>query len=195
MTVDHDERRRKIAEIAAEVIAREGLEAATIRRISAELGGPTKIVTYYFPDKQELLRFTWQYIAHEYFDRIGACEPTDIVGNLMAMAASDERSITRWRVYAAFWDLAARDPFFADLQRQHINTALTLIGDMIRALDTERTDVEQMSLLLNATVQGISLQTLADLDRWSAERIRGALTDQVAMMLGRRTTGFDEPDR
>lgn len=189
MTVDHNERRQRIAEVTAEVISREGLEAATIRRISAELGGPTKIITYYFSDKQELLRFTWEYMAQLYFEKVSACEPTHIVDSLMAMTAADEKSILRWRVYAAFWDRATRDPAFAQIQRSHMDTTLKLLGDMVRALDSTRRDVERISLLLNALVQGISLQCLVDPGRWPAERIRSALTEQVALLLGRRPPG------
>lgn len=185
MTVDHNARRQRIAEVTAAVIAREGLEAATIRRISAELGGPTKIITYYFSDKQELLRFTWECMAQQYFEKVSACGPTDIVDSLLAMAAADDGGLVRWRVYAAFWDRATRDPVFAEIQRNHMDIALNLIGNLVRATDSTRRDIERISLLLNAMVQGISLQALVDPDRWPAERIRAALTDQVAMLLGR----------
>jgi AcrR family transcriptional regulator len=186
MPVDHDERRRRIAEVTAAVIAHEGLDAATIRRIAAELGGPTKIITYYFAEKQELLHFTWQHIAQQYSDQVAALAPTDIIGRLMAMAVADEAGVTRWRVYAAFWDRAARDPVFADLQRRHIALALEQIAEMARALGVAPDQVERVSLLLNATVQGIAVQALADRELWSADRIRAALTDQVEMLLGRR---------
>jgi TetR/AcrR family transcriptional regulator, transcriptional repressor of bet genes len=185
MAVDHNARRQRIAEVTAAVISREGLEAATIRRISAELGGPTKIITYYFSEKQELLRFTWQYLAQQYFEKVTACEPTDIVDRLLAMAAADDSSILRWRVYAAFWDRATRDPVFAEIQRSHMEVALGLIGNVVRAIDATRNDIDQISLLLNAMVQGISLQALVDRGRWPAERIRSALADQVEMLLGR----------
>jgi AcrR family transcriptional regulator len=185
MTVDHHARRQRIAEVTAEVISREGLEAATIRRISAELAGPTKIITYYFSDKQELLRFTWEYMAQLYFEKVSACGPTNIIDSLLAMAAADEKSILRWRVYVAFWDRAARDPAFAQIQRSHMDMTLKLLGNIVRALDSTRSDVERISLLLNALVQGISLQSLVDPERWPAERIRSALTEQVALLLGR----------
>lgn len=185
MPVDHDERRRRIAEAAASVIAHEGLDAATIRRIAAELGGPTKIITYYFPEKQELLHFTWQHLAQRYADQVSLLEPTDIVGRLMAMAAAGDDGVTRWRVYAAFWDRAARDSIFADLQRRHMALALNLIGDIVRALGVEPGKVERVSLLLNAIVQGISVQALADQELWTSERIRGALVDQAELLLGR----------
>ena len=78
MIVDHAERRRRIAEATAAVAAREGLDAATIRRIAAELGGPTKTITYYFADKQELLLFTYEFLAQQYLEETGASAPTDL---------------------------------------------------------------------------------------------------------------------
>lgn len=184
MPVDHDERRRRIAEVTASVIAHEGLDAATIRRIAAELGGPTKIITYYFPEKQELLHFTWEHLAQKYAGQVAALDPADIVGRLLAMSAADDDGVARWRVYAAFWDRAARDPVFADLQRRHMDLALNLIGDMVRARGVAPDRIERISLLLNAIVQGISVQALANRELWTVERIRGAVIDQVEMLLG-----------
>ncbi len=191
LAVDHDERRRRIAQVTVDVIAREGLEAATIRRIAAELGGPTKIVTHYFADKQELLVWAYRSLAEQserYLTEVIARDPTDIVGALMAMTAVDESQTLLWRVYIAFWDRAARDPFFAELQRTQINLALKRIAEIIRARNGEREDVESVSQRLNALVQGISLLALADRERWSPERVRGALADEVEVVLGRAST-------
>ena len=188
LAVDHDERRRRIAEVTVDVIAREGLEAATIRRIAAELGGPTKIITHYFADKQELLVWAYRSLAEQserYLTEVIARDPTDIVGVLMAMTAVDESQTLLWRVYIAFWDRAARDLFFAELQRTQINLALKRIAEIIRARNGEREDVESVSQRLNALVQGISLLALADRERWSTERVRGALADEVEVVLGR----------
>jgi AcrR family transcriptional regulator len=183
MVVDHEARRRRIAEATAAVTAREGLEAATIRRIAAELGGPTKLVTYYFADKQELLLFTYVHLAQQYLHEVTAHDPADIIGILMSMAATDPRSVIRWRFYLAFWDHAARSPAFAELQRSHTQRALSHIASVIRAHAGEHADVENISLILNALVQGLSLQALADPAHWSGERIRSALTEIVALLL------------
>jgi AcrR family transcriptional regulator len=188
MVVDHAARRRRIAEATAAVTAREGLEAATIRRIAAELGGPTKVVTYYFADKQELLLFTYEHLAQQYLDEVTAHDPADILGILMPMAATDPKSVIRWRFYLAFWDHAARSPAFAELQRAHMQRALAHIGGVIRARAGEGADVERISLILNAQIQGLSLQALADQQHWSPERIRSALTEVVALLLGEPRT-------
>jgi TetR/AcrR family transcriptional regulator, transcriptional repressor of bet genes len=188
LAVDHDERRRRIAEVTVAVIAREGLEAATIRRIAAELGGPTKIVTHYFADKQEMLVWVYRVIAERsqhYVREVVMRDPADIVGALMAMTAIDDFQTQLWRVYIAFWDRAARDPFFADLQREQIDLALKVITEILRARSGERADLDSISQRLNALVQGISILALAEKDRWSVERTRRTIADEVELLLGR----------
>jgi AcrR family transcriptional regulator len=185
--VDHETRRRRIAEATVDVIAREGLEAATIRRIAAELGGPTKLVTHYFADKQELLLWAYRALSEEgegSVDKVIAGDPRDVIGCLMEMAAADEARVRRWRVYVAFWDRAVRDPVFAEQQRIHMGVALARIAGILRARNGERPDVEDVAWELNALVQGISVQVLLDPQRWSEARIRGALARQVERLLG-----------
>jgi TetR/AcrR family transcriptional repressor of bet genes len=188
LAVDHDERRRRIAEVTVDVISRDGLEAATIRRIAAELGGPTKIVTHYFADKQEMLVWVYRVISERsqgYISEVIRRDPTDIVGALMAMTAIDDFQTHLWRVYIAFWDRAARDPFFADLQREQIDLALKVIADILRARNGERADLESISQRLNALVQGISMLALAEKDRWPIERTRRTIAHEVELLLGR----------
>ena len=53
--VDHDERRATISTAAADLIAEEGIEAATMKRIGARAGGTTGAVTHYFVDKDDVV--------------------------------------------------------------------------------------------------------------------------------------------
>jgi AcrR family transcriptional regulator len=187
-SVDHDERRRRIAEAAVGVIAREGLEAATIRRIAAELGGPTKAVTHYFAEKQQLLVWAYRSLAEQGQQAVKAViarEPGDIVDALVAMAPVNDEQALLWRVYIAFWDRAARDPEIAELQRLQIDLSIQRIAQLVRAWGGEREDLDSVSLRLNAVVQGVSIQALMDQERWPAERIRGVLADEVVALLGR----------
>jgi AcrR family transcriptional regulator len=188
LAVDHDERRRRIAQAIVAVISQEGLEAATIRRIAAELGGPTKIVTHYFADKQEMLVWAYRSLSEQgqqYVRELVVRDPTDIVGALMAMTAIDERQKLLWRVYIAFWDRAARDPLFAELQRAEIGAALQVICGILRARNGDRADLQSISQRLNALVQGISVLALAEKDQWSVERTRRVIADEVDLLLGR----------
>ena len=54
--VDHDARRRRVAEEAAELIAERGIDAVTFREIGERAGCSTAIVSHYFRDKRDVLR-------------------------------------------------------------------------------------------------------------------------------------------
>jgi TetR/AcrR family transcriptional regulator, transcriptional repressor of bet genes len=186
-TVDHDERRRRIAEVTVDVIAREGLEAATIRRIAAELNGPTKLVTHYFADKDELLVLAYQALAEqgqEIISGVVARDPSDILGVLFAMTPADDKQAKLWRVYLAFWDRATRDPAIAALQRKHIDLALCLIAQVVRARNGERANLQSVSERLNAMVHGIAIQALVDRGHWLPERLHSRLAEEVTVLLG-----------
>ena len=58
--VDVDVRRAELTDATARVIARSGIEAATMREIAAEAGWTTGALTHYFADKRELLLATFQ---------------------------------------------------------------------------------------------------------------------------------------
>jgi AcrR family transcriptional regulator len=184
--VDHDERRRRIARVAVDIISREGLQAATIRRIAAEVGFSTTVVTHYFSEKQELLRWTYRVLAEEgqaRLERALSADATDLVAALLAMAAVDDASVRLWRVFVAFCDEAARDPVFAREQRLHTDRAIDRLADIIRRRYGERPDIDAASRLLNGLVQGISVQVVVDRDRWSLDQIRSVLAAQVRMLL------------
>ena len=61
--VDIQERRAELAAAAAQLIARAGVGAATLRDVAAEAGWTTGALTHYFADKRELLLFTFTIVA------------------------------------------------------------------------------------------------------------------------------------
>ena len=58
--VDIEQRRAELAEAASRLIARAGIESATMREVAAEAGWTTGALTHYFSDKRELLLTTFQ---------------------------------------------------------------------------------------------------------------------------------------
>jgi AcrR family transcriptional regulator len=185
--VDHGERRNQIAQVTADLIAREGLEAATIRRIAAEFRGPTKLVTYYFADKHELLLWTYHSLAASSEQDVAdvvAQDPTDLIGFLFALSPIDEKRIKLWKVYLAFWDWAARDPALAEPHRRQFALTLARIEQIIKARYAGRKGLHSVGERVTAIVQGIAIQTLMDKKRWSAARIRRRLTEEINCLLG-----------
>src|SRR5579864_1330854 len=186
--LNHDERRHKIAEVVIDVIAREGLDAATVRRIAAEVGFSTTVVTHYFSDKHDLLLSAYHIlgeIAGERFQRIFARDPADLVGYLLSLSAADPADLPYWRTFIAIWDRSLRDPDFAAELRSWIDTALMRIQAFIKVLDPGCPDAERIARRLIALVHGLSAQLLFYPQSWSSTAVRQALTSEVELLLGK----------
>ncbi|KKB34461.1 MULTISPECIES: TetR/AcrR family transcriptional regulator [Bacillales] len=59
--VDHDHKRKIIVEAAWNIIEKEGIEKASIRRIASEAGMSTGALRHYFSNQDELLLFIMEY--------------------------------------------------------------------------------------------------------------------------------------
>ncbi|EMD24793.1 TetR/AcrR family transcriptional regulator [Amycolatopsis azurea] len=86
--VDHQERRRGIAEALFRIAAAQGLQAVTLRAVASEAGISMNLVQYYFSTKEEMLRFAWRRMVELTMESAGKT-----VGD--AMATEDERTIVR----------------------------------------------------------------------------------------------------
>lgn len=181
--VDHEERRQEIAEVAMELIAREGLEAATLNRIAGELGASIRVITHYFAEKDELLFWVYRTMAvrgQAHIHDVLSKDPGDLAGALTAMCGGDDEMLKQWRVYIAFWDKAARTPQFADEQRLWIERTLATVEDIIVARSGASDKVREVATELISLVYGISVQRTLDPDSWSAERIASVIDRKVA---------------
>jgi AcrR family transcriptional regulator len=185
--VNHDERRKRIAEVTVAVIAQDGIDAATIRQIAQEVGFSTSVVTYYFANKHELLLATYQALHDETFGKVRAAfekDPTDLLGCLVNMTPADEVSFNRWRAYVAFWDRASREPQWALRRCDDYDTAVGWIERFIAAMCGNPADPKKASHFLNTFIQGISIQVLMDPAAWPRERIETEISEAIELALG-----------
>jgi TetR/AcrR family transcriptional regulator, transcriptional repressor of bet genes len=186
MAIDQDKRRRDIAWITIDLIAREGLEAATIRQIAAEAGCSTTAITHYFVDKQELLIWTFQLLSAEgerQFNEALRRDPLDVIGALLTMVPWCPANVRRWKAYLAFWDEAARNAELASLLAQSTNVGTGFLQQLLGANAGAPTDIEKAAQLLNAIIQGRALQMLLDQNNWNEDRIRNALKEALNVAL------------
>lgn len=70
--VDHEERRREILEATWRVIARDGIEAATVREIAREVGYSNGVLSHYFTNKEEILISAHKLAFQRVYDRAAA---------------------------------------------------------------------------------------------------------------------------
>jgi AcrR family transcriptional regulator len=118
--VDHEQRRAEIAEVAAELIAGGGLEAATMREIARRSGFSKGIIEHYFDGKSELIDAALAWANQRYFERV-ARATTGLAG-LEALRARLKATVpttvalrNEWKIRLIFWSIAAINP---ELQRQ-----------------------------------------------------------------------------
>ena len=125
--VDHEARRRQIAEALLRLASAHGLTATTMRDVAAEAGVSLRLVQYYFSTRDGLYVGSLPYLAERLTARVTASIrthtttrpplPRDIVeATLRAILPTDDES--RWirRTYDAFYAVALDQP---DLAARH----------------------------------------------------------------------------
>ncbi len=123
--VDHEERRRQIADALLRTAATRGLHATGMREVAAEAGVSLRLVQYYFGTKEELLLFAMQQLAAQFSERAPArirqgrqsdapASPRDIIAAILTegLPADDERR-TFTVIYTAYLALSLTDPALA----------------------------------------------------------------------------------
>ncbi|ODS99725.1 MAG: hypothetical protein ABS49_07660 [Erythrobacter sp. SCN 62-14] len=175
--IDHEARRTALAEVAAELVATGGAEAATVRAVAAAAGFSTKAVTHYFPDKRSLMLLTYRHAALSSQARTDASQPpggADVAALLYALLPIAPKVERDWRVWFSFWGIAIADPEFAAEQRERMRAFVAQIAAILAAdpacahLSPDERPAAASALL--AALMGTVTQAIFDPEAWPAER-------------------------
>jgi AcrR family transcriptional regulator len=177
--VDHEERRRQIADALLRTAAERGLHATGMREVAAEAGVSLRLVQYYFGTKEALLLAAMQHLAVRFGERAmtrirgsreadGPASPRDVLAAILAegLPADDERR-TFAELGLAYLALSLTDPALAIAPLiKNSDVVIDVIAGQLRAaraagdtpgdLDPE---LEAVSLL--ALSAGLSTSILA----------------------------------
>ena len=124
--VDHDQRRLELVDATWRIIARMGIEGATMREIAAEAGFANGALKPYFPTKDHLITFAFGHVFNRTNQRI-ADSSADKTGLEALRAFSrevlplDEDRINEARIVIPFWQKALTDPAKAELHETSMN--------------------------------------------------------------------------
>lgn len=99
-TVDHEQRRRELAEALWRIAGRDGLQAATVRRVAAEAGVSVGLVQHYFTSKDEMLQFA--------LERVGADLEARLVRKISALGPEPDPYDVIWIVLCERLPLTTR---------------------------------------------------------------------------------------
>ncbi|MFD8596705.1 TetR/AcrR family transcriptional regulator [Kitasatospora sp. NPDC059646] len=142
--VDHEERRRRIADAVCALIDEQGLEAATLRDVAARAQVSMGAVQRCFRTKGEMLHFAVAHIGRQVTDRARtrllaapAQSPASTVGHLAhELALLQTRHRAQARTWLAFLAAAAVDPALA----AGLRTSYADLEALLTRLIAEATD-------------------------------------------------------
>ncbi|MHA7222902.1 TetR/AcrR family transcriptional regulator [Arthrobacter sp. RHLT1-20] len=112
--VDHNERRLELVDATWRIIARLGIEGATMREIALEAGFANGALKPYFPTKDTLLEFAFSHVFNRTNQRIAnGTEGKAGLSALRAFCAEvlplDEERVNEARIVIPFWQKAIND--------------------------------------------------------------------------------------
>ncbi|MCA4135279.1 TetR/AcrR family transcriptional regulator [Arthrobacter sp. M4] len=160
--VDHDERRLELVDATWRIIARLGIEGATMREIATEAGFANGALKPYFPTKDTLLTFAFQHVFNRTNQRIA--EVTAGKKGIPALRAFslevlplDEERVNEARIVIPFWQKAVNDAEKAEIHRKSMALWTAAI---VAHLAEARADGEVTAAVDDATLGGHLLNML-----------------------------------
>lgn len=184
------DRRSRIVSAARRLLAEEGYDRVTMKRVANEAGVAQGLIHYYFSGKDEILSEVLMEASREYVEeteRLAASLPEGYSLGEAALAASRERVLEMPEWYRLRYELFAmglRDPELlpgvaALLANGRGGIAATL-GRMVGEAEPERTPGrEATAAVLLACFDGLALQKLADPEGFDLEAAYDALSEMA----------------
>ncbi|MGW8532160.1 MULTISPECIES: TetR/AcrR family transcriptional regulator [Nocardiopsidaceae] len=177
--VDHDLRRRQIAQAVWRLATRGGLEHVTLRQVATEAEVSARLLQYYFGTRDRLLLGALEILNADAEQRAGQrlAELGEapgmralVRGVLWELLPLDEERRTRHLVYAAYFIPFVTDPALASAAR-----------DSPRALE------DLVSGLLDQGRQSGEVPPEVDTEAESAFLVAGAIGLQTSVLLGQHS--------
>jgi AcrR family transcriptional regulator len=157
--VDHAQRREELAGALWRLVMREGIDAASVRRVADEAGWSAGSLRHYFDTRSELLAFAMDLVMQRVAQRIAALGPDPGPRALLhqVMPLDPERR-AEMQVWLAFTMQALVDPGLGEL-RDRAHAGLRELCR--RAVEpTDAGDPERDAQQLHALVDGLALHAV-----------------------------------
>jgi AcrR family transcriptional regulator len=171
-TIDGDARRRELGEALWRVVLREGIEAASVRKVAAEAGISKGSLRHVFPSQSELLTFAMQLIIDEVGARVAAADASgdvrDVVERrLHSLLVLDPETRAVIDVWLAFAARARVDPSLRPLRDETHARVRGLCRECVETLRAHGLtrnglDLDREAERLHALIDGLAMHaTLA----------------------------------
>jgi AcrR family transcriptional regulator len=195
--VDHEARRRELAEAVWRVISTDGVHRASVRAVAAESGWSTGSLRHYFPTQDSLLAFAMELLADKARARLQAIDDQDSRTILRRIAEALLPVTPEHRVEVEVWlALLARaqvDPGLRRAERDNRDALLAVLSGVLwRAAargdlaETRNPDLEAVRML--AVIDGLTLACVFSPERVGVDSALAVIDRHLDELLGRAST-------
>lgn len=180
--VNHEKKRKSIAEAAWSIIKKEGIEKASIRRVAIEAGMSAGALRHYFSTKDEMLLFIMDYYLEEGKKRSQSKSWSDnplqaVAEVLLELVPIDEEK----KIETSVWWILALQSLTSDTLKEKkdemTNGMYELASSMIEILVlqgilSDSTNVKLEKSRLAALIDGLSIHALLRPDVYTPEKVK-----------------------
>lgn len=180
--VDHDERRRLIADAFAAVVRRDGVAAASVRAVAAEAGLSPGAMRHYFDTQIGLLRFVAEDLTERVTRRMRELAPVatgaDSVLMLEELVPFDARRQADFDVWLALVVGGLSEPTVAEVSAEAHVAIRKICRHVLKEHGVRRPSADDVRRL-HAFVDGISMHLSLYPDQISRTAARRSLRSEI----------------
>ncbi len=192
---DHETRRADVAAAVWRVLASHGFDGLTLRAVATEMGASTGLLTHYFTNKRDLVRYAHEIAAERtdtrplrQADEPGLAALRVALINVLPLTP-EETAMSR--VWVSFWDAALGDDILSEAQRTRYESWRGRLRTCIEAAQdrgelTRGTPAADVAVEAAAFAHGLVVQALFDPDRLPADRQLALLENFLSGLTNRR---------
>lgn len=186
--VDHSERRSHFIDASLRLIAEDGLNAATLRKVAEAAGVTTGALTHYFCDRETLLVEALRaahFAAGARMAKVVAAK-NDESAKLMAVLEEalplDNVRMQEWRVWLAFWGEALGSERLTEENERRVSEWRELVRTLVTPLVPVTSSADLVAMSIVALVDGLGVRVaLASRRRVKTERANARATIAYAV--------------
>lgn len=181
--VDHDVRRREVAEAVWRVLAASGFAGLSLRAVATEMGATTGLVTHYFAGRDELVDHALDLLHQRTDEELGDADAAPglaaLRARLEAVLPTTPEGVVLSRIWVGFWGPALVDPGLTGREAARYERWRGWLRPHVRAArasgELGGPDVETVVDLLTTSTHGLVVQALFDPVRFPPSRQRAVL--------------------
>lgn len=192
--IDHEARRRDLAEAAVQVIGEQGIDNTRLVDVARAANATTGTIAHYFEDKDALLLAALDHVAQRILDELRPGRASElasvdlIIAKAVTLLPTDESTTRDWRVWLCFFSRAIADPALARINKAYyeefrdgLDAVLRQqqsLGELDKSVDTRMTADS-----IIASLDGIGVRATLEPEEWPADRQRAQLESMLRPML------------